>query len=145
LVTVSDLVGCTISCGAPLPMGVVCRREIWVQTAVKRRNEMQQDRRSMAGTTLTVTSSARFFLLPPASGIAPPPLARPRSLVFRPPLPAGEGIGERVGLRYSTASSIATPAGIFILSLLATIRLRTPTADSLMSSTMVCVRPCRTE
>src|SRR3990172_1535935 len=157
-VTVRAFVGC-VSVGEPLPVGLVCSREICVQTDVKRRKEMQQERRSMAGTTFTVTSSVRLFFLPlpPPSGIAPPPMWSPDlARLARLSPNQGKAHGEvvfaaergdgSVEVGYSAASSTGTwSAGIFILSLLATMRFSTPTADSLMSSTIVWVRPCSTE
>ena len=92
---------------------------------------MQQERRSIAGTTLIDASSDFFFFFPPpSSGIAPPPMAYLLS------------VGEVGSARYSSA---ATVAGIFILSLFATMRFSTATEVSLMSSIMCCERPCRTE
>src|SRR5690349_9713648 len=72
-VTVTDF-GVVTSAAVPWPTGAVCSRPICVHTAVKRRNEMQQERRSIAGTTLTVASSDRRRLLPPLSGSAVPPM-----------------------------------------------------------------------
>src|SRR3990172_8457198 len=97
--------------GIPAPTGAACRRAIWVHTAVKRRKAIQQERRSIAGTTLIVASSDLFFL-PPASGIAPPAMVRSS------PVRGTRGGGRAPAPRFSySADSTGICAGIFILSL----------------------------
>src|SRR6266540_1745772 len=94
---------------------------------------MQQERRSIAGTTLITASSDFFFFFPPppSSGTPPPP-----------PIDYLLSDVEGWGARYSSAARVA---GIFILSLFATMRFSTATEDSLISSLMCCERPWSTE